>query len=105
MKSLKELLVQSKQKSYMLGNVFAEGDWIKNSGGEVGKIHRRGVNYVIAVTTEGKMFRAWVKDIKEHCGCYLTDPEPMKERDGSDNVEKVKAFINKYKKKNLTKEQ
>jgi hypothetical protein len=99
MKSLKELLVQSKQKSYMLGNMFAEGDLVENNLGEVGKIHRRGVNYVIAVTEEGEMFRAWVKDIKEHCGCFLTDSEPMKERDGSDNVDRAKAFINKYKKK------
>jgi hypothetical protein len=99
MKSFKELLLQSKQKSYMLGNVFAEGDWVENNLGEVGKIHRRGVNYIIAVTTEGKMFRAWVKDIKEHCGCFLSDEEPMKERDGSDNVQRAKEFINKYKKK------
>lgn len=99
MKSLKKLLQISKQKAYMLGNVFAEGDIIKNTNGQVGKIHRRGVNYVIAVTEEGEMFRTWVKDIKEHCGCFLTDPEPMKERDGSDNVKKTKEFINKYKKK------
>lgn len=103
MKSLKQLLLQSKQKSYMLGNTFAEGDWIQNNLGEVGKIHRRGVNYVIAVTSEGKMFRAWVKDITEHCGCYLTDPEPLKMRDGSDNVKRVKDFINKYKKKSAEK--
>jgi len=88
MKSLKELLQQSKQKSYMLGNMFAEGDWVQNNLGEVGKIHRRGVNYIIAVTEEGKMFRAWVKDIKEHCGC---DHEEMTAK------EKVKAFINKNK--------
>jgi hypothetical protein len=99
MKSLKELLQQSQQKSYMLGNMFAEGDWIKNSEGQSGKIHRRGVNYVIAVTEEGEMFRAWVKDIKEHCGKFLTNPESMNERDGSDNVKKTKEFINKYKKK------
>jgi len=88
MKSLKDILQQSQQKSYMLGKVFAEGDWVKNSDGEVGKIHRRGVNYVIAVTTEGKMFRAWVKDIKEYFGC-----ETKKLSD----KEKVKAFINKNK--------
>ena len=99
MKKLKDLLEQSKQKSFRLGNVFVEGDWIQNIDGEIGKIHRRGVNYVIAVTTEGKMFRAWVKDIKEHCGCFLSDEEPMKERDGSDNVQRAKEFINKYKKK------
>ena len=99
MKPLKELLQQSQQKSYMLGNMFAEGDWIKNSDGQSGKIHRRGVNYVIAVTEEGEMFRAWVKDIKEHCGCFLTDPEPMKERSGTDNIDRAMSFINKYKKK------
>lgn len=88
MKSLKELLQQSKQKSYMLGNMFAEGDWVENTNGEVGKIHRRGVNYVIAVTSEGKMFRSWVKDIKEHCGC---------EHKEMSDKEKVKTFINKNK--------
>jgi len=99
MKSLKELLQLSKQKAYMLGNMFAEGDVIKNTNGQVGKIHRRGVNYVIAVTEEGEMFRTWVKDIKEHCGCFLTDPEPMKERNGADNLDRAMSFINKYKKK------
>jgi hypothetical protein len=90
MKSLKDLLQQSKQKSYMLGKVFAEGDWVENNMGEVGKIHRRGVNYVIAVTTEGKMFRSWVKDIKE----YYNDTE---EKMGITNKEKVQRFINKNK--------
>lgn len=90
MKKLKDLLEQSKQKSFRLGNVFAEGDWIESSTGDVGKIHRRGVNYIIAVTNEGKMFRAWVKDIKEHCGC---------EDDSMSDKEKVKAFINKNRKK------
>jgi hypothetical protein len=92
MKSLKDLLQQSKQKSYMLGNVFAEGDWVQNNLGEVGKIHRRGVNYVIAVTEEGKMFRAWVKDIKE----YYNDTE---ENMGISDKEKVQRFINKNKRK------
>jgi hypothetical protein len=92
MKSLKELLVQSKQKSYMLGNVFAEGDWVQNNNGEVGKIHRRGVNYVIAVTSEGKMFRSWVKDIKEYWGD--TEDEMT-----TTDKEKVRHFINKNKRK------
>ena len=91
MKSLKELLQQSQQKSYMLGNMFAEGDVIKNSEGQSGKIHRRGVNYIIAVTSEGKMFRSWVKDIKEHCGC-----ETPKQTTAKDTI---KSFINKNKRK------
>jgi len=92
MKSLKDILQQSQQKSYMLGKVFAEGDWVKNSDGEVGKIHRRGVNYVIAVTTEGKMFRAWVKDIIEctsDCACPTEKKGEAKDT--------IKTFINKNK--------
>jgi hypothetical protein len=90
MKSLKDILQIGQQKSYMLGNMFAEGSWVKNSDGDVGKIHRRGVNYVIAVTEEGKMFRAWVKDIVEHCGC-----EDKKETTAQQSI---KTFINKNKK-------
>jgi hypothetical protein len=90
MKSLKDILQIGQQKSYMLGNMFAEGTWVKNSDGDVGKIHRRGVNYVIAVTEEGKMFRAWVKDIVEHCGC-----EDKKETTAQQSI---KTFINKNKK-------
>lgn len=95
MKSLKDLLQQSQQKSYMLGNMFAEGDWIKNSDGQSGKIHRRGVNYVIAVTEEGKMFRSWVKDLKEYWG------DTEQEMTTTDK-EKVQRFINtkKRQKKN-----
>ena len=89
MKSLKDLLQQSQQKAYMLGNMFAEGDVIKNTNGQVGKIHRRGVNYVIAVTEEGDMFRTWVKDIKEHCSW-----EEKKETTAQDTI---KTFINKNK--------
>jgi hypothetical protein len=89
MKSLKELLLQSQQKSYMLGKVFEEGTWVKNSDGEIGKIHRRGVNYVIAVTTEGKMFRSWVKDITEHV--------ELGENKKTTAHETLKTFINKNK--------
>jgi len=89
MKSLKDILQIGQQKSYMLGKVFAEGDWIKNSDGDVGKIHRRGVNYVIAVTEEGKMFRAWVKDIVEHCGC--------EDKKSTTAQQSIKTFINKNK--------
>lgn len=89
MKSLKDLLQQSQQKSYMLGNMFAEGDVIKNTNGQVGKIHRRGVNYVIAVTEEGEMFRTWVKDIKEHC--------VSEEKTETTAQDTIKTFINKNK--------
>lgn len=57
---------QAKQTSYRHGNLYEVGSYVQNSDGDVGKIHRRGPNYVIAVTEEGDMFRAWVSDIKEY---------------------------------------
>ena len=57
---------QAKNTSYRHGNLYEVGSHIQNTDGEVGKIHRRGPNYVIAVTEEGDMFRSWVNDIKEY---------------------------------------
>ena len=57
---------KAKQTSYRHGNLYEVGSYVQNSDGNVGKIHRRGPNYVIAVTEEGDMFRAWVSDIKEY---------------------------------------
>ena len=91
MKSFKEVFEQSQQKSYRLGEVFSEGDWVRNADGQVGKIHRRGINYVIAVTEEGDMFRAWVKDVTEHKG--HEDEKPTTAKDT------IKTFINKSKRK------
>ncbi len=57
---------QAKQTSYRHGNLYEVGSYVQNSDGEVGKVHRRGPNYVIAVSDDGDMFRAWVSDIKEY---------------------------------------
>ena len=57
---------QAKNTSYRHGNLYEVGSYVQNTNGEVGKIHRRGPNYVIAVTEEGDMFRSWVNDIKEY---------------------------------------
>jgi hypothetical protein len=54
------------QTSYRHGNLYEVGSYVQNSEGAVGKVHRRGPNYVIAITEEGEMFRAWVSDIKEY---------------------------------------
>ena len=54
------------QTSYRHGNLYEVGSYVQNSEGAVGKVHRRGPNYVIAITEEGEMFRAWVSDINEY---------------------------------------
>ena len=53
---------QAKRTSYRHGNLYEVGSYVQNSDGEVGKVHRRGPNYVIAVSDDGDMFRAWVSD-------------------------------------------
>ena len=55
---------EAKRTSYRHGNLFEEGTYIQY-GDKVGKVHRRGPNYVIAVTDGGDMFRAWASDITE----------------------------------------
>ena len=57
---------QAKQTSYRHGNLYEVGSYVQKSDGGVGKVHRRGPNYVIAVSDDGDMFRAWVSDIKEY---------------------------------------
>lgn len=57
---------KAKETSYRHGNLYEVGSYVQNSDGEVGKVHRRGPNYVIAVSDDGDMFRAWVSDIKEY---------------------------------------
>lgn len=66
MKSFKQLRQEVTKEFYIQKEIFQEGDCIMNvNTGEKGKIIRCGVNYVIAVTESQKMFRAWVKDIRE----------------------------------------
>ena len=65
MKSFKQLKQEVTQERYIRKEIFQEGDYIMSSlTGDKGKIHRSGVNYVIAISESGKMFRAWVKDIR-----------------------------------------
>ena len=45
--------------------IYKKGEWILTENGQVGKILRRGPNYVLCLTAEETTFRAWVKDIKE----------------------------------------
>lgn len=65
MKSFKQLRQEVTQEFYLQKEIFQEGEYIMNvNTGQKGKIIRSGVNYIIAVTEDNKMFRAWVKDIR-----------------------------------------
>jgi hypothetical protein len=66
MKNFKQLRQEITRESYIQKEVFREGDYIMSVvTGDKGHIHRSGTNYVIAITEDGRMFRAWVKDIRE----------------------------------------
>jgi hypothetical protein len=66
MKNFKQLRQETLRERYIQKEVFQEGDYVMSAvTGEKGRIHRSGTNYVIVITEDGKMFRAWVKDIRE----------------------------------------
>jgi len=99
--------------NYVKGSIFNIGDIVENmNNGLVGKIIRRGANYLICVTENNIMFKPWIYDVKE-----WTDNSgvPASQREiGTDAFRKyvmkmvgmkkinnfnVKNFINKHKKK------
>jgi hypothetical protein len=96
---------------YIRGEIFNEGDWVENlNSGLVGKIIRRGTNYLICVTEDNVMFKPWIRDVVEWTNISGV---PANQREvGTDALRKyvmsvsdtksidnfnVKKFINKYK--------
>ena len=96
---------------YLESGLFDIGSLVENlNHGLVGRIVRRGANYVIAVTNEGLMFKSWIKDLSEYVSRIPISGVPAQRRGvGSDSyreyvqaltpLEKVKSFINNSKKK------
>lgn len=65
MKNFKQIREEALRQQHRHSDFFAEGDVVMSSiTGEKGTIHRAGVNYVIAITESGEMFRAWMKDVR-----------------------------------------
>ena len=98
-KSLREHFVQ--------GNIFNIGTLVENlNTGLVGRILRKGTNYVIAVTNEGIMFKSWINDIME--AKVPSGVVASKREIGTDSyreyvqaltpAEKVRSFINNIRK-------
>jgi len=101
------------RENFIQEKVFNVGDLVENlNTGLVGKIIRRGTNYLICVTEDNIMFKSWIKDVME----AVTNSDapsgvPADQRlVGTDAfrkyVEKMvpgsewgKQFINKYRKK------
>jgi len=101
------------RENFIQEKVFNVGDIVENlNTGLVGKIIRRGTNYLICVTEDNIMFKSWIKDVMEAVtNSNAPSGVPADQRlVGTDAhrkyVEKMvpgsewgKQFINKYRKK------
>ena len=100
------------RENYINGTIYQVGDLIENlNTGLVGRILRRGTNYLICVTKEQYMFKSWIRDVMEAVVNYAgPSGVPAKQREiGTDanrnytmrmtGTTDIKNFINKYKKK------
>ncbi len=55
------------RENYLMGKIFNIGDIVENlNTGLVGKIIRRGTNYLICLTQEEYMFKSWIRDVMEY---------------------------------------
>jgi len=54
----------TKDKFYK-NEVYKKGEWVLTEAGQVGKILRRGPNYVLCLTAEETTFRTWITNIRE----------------------------------------
>jgi hypothetical protein len=58
---------QSLRENYIRENIYCVGEKVENlNTGLVGRIIRRGTNYLICVTEAGQMFKSWIKDLVEY---------------------------------------
>lgn len=94
------------RENYIIGNMFDLGSLVESlNTGLVGRIIRRGANHVIAVTSEGIMFKSWIRDLTEYVSRIPSGVSANKREVGTDTyreyvqkltpLEKVKSFINK----------
>ena len=61
----KEVKHQEVRDKYYREEIYKVGEWVLTEKDNVGKIIRRGPNYLICLTAEDVKFRTWVKDVKE----------------------------------------
>tara|TARA_Y100001937_G_scaffold39876_1_gene56603 strand:- start:2 stop:1177 length:1176 start_codon:yes stop_codon:yes gene_type:complete len=101
------------RENYISEKIFTIGQFVENlNSGLVGKIIRRGTNYLICVTEDNLMFKSWIKDVSEAVvnGTHKQGVPPDERLIGTDKHLKYvqsmvpgssygKQFINKYRKK------
>ena len=101
------------REQYVTKKIFNIGDLVENlNTGLVGRILRRGTNYLICVTEQDNMFKSWIRDVMEAVVNYPGTPSgvPASQREvgtadlrqytmGLTGTKKIRNFINKYKAK------
>ncbi len=106
---------QTLRENYIHETIFKVGELVENiNTGLIGRIIRRGTNYLICVTEDSIMFKSWIKDVTE---AYTEKKMKRKKRVpgkpntlvGTDGyrdyamdvmkIDRIKNFINKNKKK------
>ena len=100
------------RENFIKENVYKIGQLVENDNtGLIGKIIRRGTNYLICVTEDNIMFKSWIHDVNEKVENYPgPSGVPSDQRlVGTDahreytmrmtGTKQIKNFINKYKKK------
>ena len=103
------------RENYVSENIFKIGQLVENlNTGLVGRIIRRGTNYLICVTEDNIMFKSWIKDMMEYTEVKMdkkmrgpNKPNTLVGTGGyRKNVEDMTPgsswgiqFINKYRKK------
>ena len=81
---------QTLRENYVSKKIFQIGELVENlNTGLVGKITRRGTNYLICVTESGMMFKSWISDVTE----YIVESKKKTKNSY------IKNFINKYRKR------
>ena len=104
--------IKELRERYIAKEVFLEGDWVESiANGMIGKIIRRGTNYLICVTEDDEMFKPWVHDVVEWTE---VSGVPADQRlVGTDahreyvakmaGAKEIRNFINKYKARKASK--
>ena len=109
------------RENYLLEKIFNLGQFVENlNTGLIGKVIRRGTNYLICVTEQENMFKSWIHDVMETTKPKEKKPDTrvgtnayykyaIKMTPGSQEGAKnllpgqkpytIKEFINKYRKK------
>ena len=101
------------RENYITKKIFNVGEVVENlNSGLIGRIIRRGTNYLICVTEDNLMFKSWIKDVSEAVvnGTQKQGVPADQRLVGTDSLRKYtetmvpgssygKQFINKYRKK------